>query len=640
MSEENEIDTIYGRFHRESKRRLDLTFDYEAAEIRALYRIAEVVSPSLMLDIGANIGVYAVYLSKLTSLSRVVAFEPAPDTFELLQRNASLQEHSRIECCNVALSESKGTTRFSVFGDLAGNNAIESTRVTTASGDARSITVKTRRLDDQIDSRAVAFVCKIDVEGHEMNVIHGAGEFLAGNSGVLQIERFENISALDEALANHGYRRIFRMKHDYYYTNIEDSKVYTSIVDILFEEVARALVNLKDERQLRRRALRNAKETIAALRFGRDPVMAGAEASKRAKLAGEDMSGHGIPEGASLSQEPGNCTFQVQPLRYSTIRLDPAARENVLLHIEYWNGSDLVAHEARPVPAHRDSVNFKTPPLVTHVACSLRTDDGSSIDSTFEVTWGDKVLPIGRHFIVIGAMKSGTTTLFDSLTQHPSICRTWVNIPGVGTSKEINYFYRQYRKGDTPQHYDWRFPNDPNCHQWTLDVSPNYTKLWKSRGVPSRIATIGGETKLAYILRHPVDRIESHMAHTLDEGDSAQSIEHCLRISRYALHLDRFSAHFPREDILLLDFAQLREKPALVLSQVCDFLGMDHVAFDTRIHNKRRVKFKLDDAQRDEFAKALRPDIERLIDEYGFKPAETWLRKSNPWWRRSPAAGN
>lgn len=273
MKDDDEIRTIYGRFHRESKHRLDLTFDYEAAEIRALFRIAEVISPSLVLDIGANIGVYAVYLSKLTSISRIMAFEPAPDTFELLQRNARLQDHSRIECCNIALSERKGTTGFSVFGDLAGNNAIESTLVTAATGDSRTIKVKTARLDDEIDDRGKTFICKIDVEGHEMQVIEGAGDFLAGNTGVLQIERFADIGELDEALAKHGYQRIFRMKHDYYYTNVEDEASRAKILDILFEEVARALVDLKNERQLRRRAIRNARETFSSLRFGRDPVM-------------------------------------------------------------------------------------------------------------------------------------------------------------------------------------------------------------------------------------------------------------------------------------------------------------------------------------------------------------------------------
>ena len=63
INRSDEIDTIYGRFRRDAKHRLDLTYDYEAAEIRAFYRIAEFISPTLMLDIGANIGVYSIYLS-------------------------------------------------------------------------------------------------------------------------------------------------------------------------------------------------------------------------------------------------------------------------------------------------------------------------------------------------------------------------------------------------------------------------------------------------------------------------------------------------------------------------------------------------------------------------------------------------
>ena len=109
-------------------------------------------------------------------------------------------------------------------------------------------------------------------------------------------------------------------------------------------------------------------------------------------------------------------------------------------------------------------------------------------------------------------MKAGTTTLFHLLAQHPAICRTYAEFPGASDWKEINYFQKLYKKGDTALHYDWRFPFDAARHEWTLDVSTNYAKLPIGEDVPSRIAAIGGQTKLAYILREPVDRIESNLA--------------------------------------------------------------------------------------------------------------------------------
>jgi hypothetical protein len=94
------------------------------------------------------------------------------------------------------------------------------------------------------------------------------------------------------------------------------------------------------------------------------------------------------------------------------------------------------------------------------------------------------------------------------------------------------------------------------------------------------------------------------------------------------MQLDKFTAYFPRDDILLLDFEQLRRNPAAILAQVCDFLAIDRFAPTSVVHNRRDIKFRLDAKQRAEFAEILRPDVQRLISHYGFRPAERWLRRS------------
>jgi hypothetical protein len=242
------------------------------------------------------------------------------------------------------------------------------------------------------------------------------------------------------------------------------------------------------------------------------------------------------------------------------------------------------------------------------------------------VDCGEGIEATARNFIVIGAMKAGTTTLFELLAQHPALCRSWAHQPGSSFPKEINYFSHIYREGDTPLHYDWRFPFDAARHAWTLDVSPNYAKWSKGRSVPVRIASFGRETKLAYILREPIDRIESHLAHTLTFRGERKNLAHCIRTSRYAMQLDKFTAHIPRDDILLLDFEQLQRNPAGILAQICDFLGIDRFAGRTHIHNKRSVEFRLDAKQRAELAETLSSDVRRLINFYGFGPAKQWLQ--------------
>lgn len=309
------------------------------------------------------------------------------------------------------------------------------------------------------------------------------------------------------------------------------------------------------------------------------------------------------------------------------IGFDIASPQGAELVVDHLRHEELLAREHRPLTAGASALEIKTHPALSHVACSLRVD-GRPIDGVrFNVDCGRPIEPTARNFIVIGAMKAGTTTLFELLAQHPALCRTWAETPGMSFTKEINYFRRLYRKGDTPLHYDWRFPFDPAKHVWTLEASPNYSKWPINKGIPRRIASLGGETKLAYILREPIDRIESHLAHMLRRG-KIRHVRHCICTSRYAMQLDKFTPFFSRDDILLLDFEQLRRNPAAILAQVCDFLGIDHFAPTSVVHNKRSIKFRLDAKQRADFAEMLRPDVQRLISHYGFSPAERWLRRS------------
>lgn len=321
---------------------------------------------------------------------------------------------------------------------------------------------------------------------------------------------------------------------------------------------------------------------------------------------------------------------------HARISCDMAAPPKAELIIEHLNDGQCLARECRSFARGTDFLDIKTHPEARQITCALWAAGKPVAEARFKVDCGDDIMPVARHFIVVGAMKAGTTTLFRMLTQNPALCSTWAEVPGASSTKEINYFNELYREGDSPLHYDWRFPFEPARHAWTLDVSPDYAKLRASQGVAARIASLGEEVKLAYILRDPVDRIESHVAHNLREGRDVTNMNSCARVSRYALHLDRFTANIPRENILLLDFEQLRRDPNSILVRICEFLGIKHRIVRPLVHNKRSVKFRLTADQRAEFAEAVRPDVERLISQYGFKPAEEWLQEPKRSWFQLP----
>lgn len=326
------------------------------------------------------------------------------------------------------------------------------------------------------------------------------------------------------------------------------------------------------------------------------------------------------------TQSNSGLPIPVTPACHAQITFDISLPRSLRLIVEHLRDDRLLARESRPLPAGQHAVNVKTHPDSTHIACALDTGKRQLDSVRFAVACNQPIEPAGRHFIVIGAMKAGTTSLFEMLAQHPALCGAYAEENGATFNKEIDYFREHYKDGDSAVHYDWRFPFDAEKHAWTLEVSPGYTKWPGSKEVPERMASLQGKTKLAYILRDPVDRIESHLAHTLQYFGEISNQKHCVRTSRYAMQLDKFMLHFDRDDVLLLDFAELQRNPTGILAQVCDFLEIGPVAIEPRIHNIRDIEFRLDPKQRAEFAEAVRPDVLRLISDYDFRPAESWLQ--------------
>ena len=166
--------------------------------------------------------------------------------------------------------------------------------------------------------------------------------------------------------------------------------------------------------------------------------------------------------------------------------------------------------------------------------------------------------------LIIGAMKCGTTSLYNYLATHPEIA------PCV--TKEPNFFVnpRLWRQG--PAHYRGMWPAyDPDRHRLALEASGNYTKFPMRRKVPRRMARLGAAYKFLYIVRDPIDRIESHLAHSIahgrvEGGRAFDLVEGPLAVSCYGRQLRQFTRVFPRESLLVLDFDDLRDRPAELLA--------------------------------------------------------------------------
>lgn len=131
-----------------------------------------------VLDIGANVGDWTTAIArKVGSGGRVLAFEPVPYLAETVAKTARISRHDWVEVHELALSAEDGTAEFSVEKGNSGGS-----RLGRVEGDFSPMAVQTRRLDGFLEQRPDIDhidLIKIDVEGHELDVLVGARNTLA-----------------------------------------------------------------------------------------------------------------------------------------------------------------------------------------------------------------------------------------------------------------------------------------------------------------------------------------------------------------------------------------------------------------------------------------------------------------------------
>jgi FkbM family methyltransferase len=158
---------------------------YEPAETRVMDILA--ANARTILDVGANIGLYAIRFAKRLPSARVFAFEPLPTSHAFLQRNVAANGvGERVSCFNYGLSETSGTVDFFI-SPAAGTNA--SLLNVAGAQDARRVVGLTLTMDQWTSNQSVApdFI-KCDVEGAELLVFRGARATLAQHQPIVFTE--------------------------------------------------------------------------------------------------------------------------------------------------------------------------------------------------------------------------------------------------------------------------------------------------------------------------------------------------------------------------------------------------------------------------------------------------------------------
>lgn len=176
-------------------------------------------------------------------------------------------------------------------------------------------------------------------------------------------------------------------------------------------------------------------------------------------------------------------------------------------------------------------------------------------------------------FIIIGASKSGTTSLSRYLGLHPDVF--------MCCPKEPDFFHP---KRGWPRGLQWYTSLFEAGRRKAArgEASTCYTWAPRVPGVPERMARVLPEVRLIYLVRNPVERIRSMYLHFLDRGLESASFEEAIRreplyvdSSRYGYQLDRYLEYFSRERILVLSTEQLRHARKETVRVALRFIGVD-----------------------------------------------------------------
>lgn len=209
-------------------------------------------------------------------------------------------------------------------------------------------------------------------------------------------------------------------------------------------------------------------------------------------------------------------------------------------------------------------------------------------------------------FIVIGAQKSGTTWLFDKLTQHPAVAMP---------AREVHFFNLASNWAKGPGWYEAQLPDaapggivgekTPN-YLWVTDDERHSRGLTHLPDIPARMHDVVPDARLVAVLRDPVQRAVAAVNHYRRQGELSPDTElddllfgagrgeadalGVLDMGRYARQLRRYLDHFPTEQLLVLVFEDdVVADPAAGLARSCAFLGIDP---DIDWPEARRNEFK------------------------------------------------
>lgn len=185
-------------------------------------------------------------------------------------------------------------------------------------------------------------------------------------------------------------------------------------------------------------------------------------------------------------------------------------------------------------------------------------------------------------FLIIGASKSGTTSLFRWLGAQEEIHSQRVKEP---------HFFSDEKEWDKGMDYYAGYFREARRDQLTGEASVSYTNPEKSTTAASRIKQVLPSARLIFVARDPLERLRSHYRHQVQRGRErrpfAEAVQDDAYVARSQYHhcLEPYFDRFPQEQICVVRFEDLISQDTSGWSKVLGFIGLDYRPAPQKAHN-------------------------------------------------------
>ena len=248
-------------------------------------------------------------------------------------------------------------------------------------------------------------------------------------------------------------------------------------------------------------------------------------------------------------------------------------------------------------------------------------------------------------FIIFGVSRSGTTSLYQYLAQHPNIEPCVI--------KEPRFFDMYYDRG-----INWYRMNFPSIWKKFAATKLKHKKFLTGEAsgaylqnphAPRRIHNLNPNMKLILLMRNPIDRAFSHYKRKVKNGSEKLSFEEVIEQEQsrikgemermendenyyspiyhslaylttglYAIRLKRWLKYFSLKQILILENSELQREPEKVYDKTIEFLGLPKWKLSNfRKFSKQDLKLDMDPQTRKKLLEFCKPHNEELYSLIG-----------------------